>query len=417
MSFVSKVVVPTGAKITLDAAGKLSVPDNPIIPYIRGDGIGADITPVMHEVVNAAVAKAYGGKKAISWMEIFAGGRSCEVYGENVYLPDETMELIRDYHVAIKGPLTTPVGGGIRSLNVTMRQGLDLYICLRPVRYFKGTPSPVKHPELTDSIIFRENAEDIYAGIEWEADSPEAAKVVAFLQNEMGVKKLRFTEHVGIGVKPMSKPGTERLIRAAIEYAIDHDRKSVTIVHKGNIMKFTEGGFKKWGYELAQREYGATADDKGVVSFTNPKSGQPIVIKDCIADAFLQNILLYPQDYDVVAAMNLNGDYISDALAAIVGGIGIAPGANIGAEAAIFEATHGTAPTIAGKGIANPGSIILSAELMLRHLGWDEAADLIIKGMEGAISSGHVTSDFAAQMDGAQALSTKEFGQAIIAAM
>ena len=417
MSFVSKVVVPAGEAISLDAAGKLQVPANPIIPFIRGDGIGVDITPVMQRVVDAAVNKAYGDSKKISWMEIYAGGRSCEVYGENVYLPDETMELIRDYHVAIKGPLTTPVGGGIRSLNVAMRQGLDLYICLRPVRYFKGTPSPVKHPELTDSIIFRENAEDIYAGIEWEADSPEAQKVVAFLQNEMGVKKLRFTEHVGIGVKPMSKPGTERLIRAAIEYAIDHDRKSVTIVHKGNIMKFTEGGFKKWGYELAQREYGAKADDKGEVSFTNPKSGKQIVIKDCIADAFLQNILLYPQDYDVVAAMNLNGDYISDALAAIVGGIGIAPGANIGSEAAIFEATHGTAPTIAGKGIANPGSIVLSAELMLRHLGWNEAADFIIKGMEGAISAGEVTSDFAQQMEGAKAISTSEFGDAIVAHM
>lgn len=417
MSFVSKVVVPAGEAITLDAAGKLQVPANPIIPFIRGDGIGADITPVMLLVVDRAVAKAYGESKKISWMEIYAGGRSCEVYGENVYLPDETMELIKKYHVAIKGPLTTPVGGGIRSLNVAMRQGLDLYICLRPVRYFKGTPSPVKHPELTDSIIFRENAEDIYAGIEWEADSAEAQKVINFLQNDMGVKKLRYTEHCGIGVKPMSKPGTERLIRAAINYAIDHDRKSVTIVHKGNIMKFTEGAFKKWGYELAQNEFGATTDDKGVVSFVNPKTGKKIVIKDVIADAFLQNILLYPQDYDVVAAMNLNGDYISDALAAIVGGIGIAPGANIGTEAAIFEATHGTAPTIAGKGIANPGSIILSAELMLRHLGWNEAADYIIKGMEGAISAGEVTSDFAQQMEGAKALSTAEFAESIMAHM
>lgn len=417
MSFVSKVVVPQGEKITIDSTGKLQVPNNPIIPFIRGDGIGADITPVMHEVVNAAVAKAYDNKKQISWMEIYAGGRSCEVYGEFVYLPDETMEFIKDYHVAIKGPLTTPVGGGIRSLNVAMRQGLDLYICLRPVRYFKGTPSPVKQPELTDTIIFRENAEDIYAGIEWEADSEGAKQVIDFLQNSMGVKKLRFTEHCGIGIKPMSKPGTERLIKAAINYAIDHDRKSVTIVHKGNIMKFTEGGFKKWGYELAQNEFGATTDDKGVVSFKNPNTGRQIVIKDVIADAFLQNILLYPADYDVVAAMNLNGDYISDALAAIVGGIGIAPGANIGSQAAIFEATHGTAPTIAGKGIANPGSIILSAELMLRHLGWNKAADLIIKGMEGAISAGQVTSDFATHMPGAKALSSEQFGQAIIAHM
>lgn len=417
MSFVSKVVVPQGEKITLDSTGKLQVPNNPIIPFIRGDGIGADITPVMHEVVNAAVAKAYDNQKQISWMEIYAGGRSCEVYGEFVYLPDETMEFIKDYHVAIKGPLTTPVGGGIRSLNVAMRQGLDLYICLRPVRYFKGTPSPVKQPELTDTIIFRENAEDIYAGIEWEADSEDAKQVIDFLQNTMGVKKLRFTEHCGIGVKPMSKQGTERLLRAAINYAIDHDRKSVTIVHKGNIMKFTEGGFKKWGYELAQNEFGATTDDKGVVSFKNPKTGRQIIIKDVIADAFLQNILLYPADYDVVAAMNLNGDYISDALAAIVGGIGIAPGANIGSEAAIFEATHGTAPTIAGQGIANPGSIILSAELMLRHLGWNEAADLIIKGMEGAIIAGQVTSDFATHMQGATALSSADFGKAIIAHM
>ena len=417
MSFESKVVVPAGEKIQLDAGGKLQVPNNPIIPFIRGDGIGADITPVMHEVVNTAVEKAYAGSKKISWMEIYAGGRSCEVYGENVYLPDETMEFIKDYHVAIKGPLTTPVGGGIRSLNVAMRQGLDLYICLRPVRYFKGTPSPVKQPELTNTIIFRENAEDIYAGIEWDADTDEVKKVINFLQNDMGVKKLRFTEHCAIGIKPMSKPGTERLIRAAVEYAIEHDRKSVTIVHKGNIMKFTEGGFKRWGYELVEREYGAKADDKGVVSFINPKSNNRIVVKDCIADAFLQNILLYPADYDVVASMNLNGDYISDALAAIVGGIGIAPGANIGTEAAIFEATHGTAPTIAGKGLANPGSIILSAELMLRHLGWNEAADLIVKGMEGAISAGRVTSDFAAQMPNATQVSTQEFGKAIIQAM
>ena len=417
MSFESKVVVPAGEKIQLDAGGKLQVPNNPIIPFIRGDGIGADITPVMHEVVNTAVEKAYAGSKKISWMEIYAGGRSCEVYGENVYLPDETMEFIKDYHVAIKGPLTTPVGGGIRSLNVAMRQGLDLYICLRPVRYFKGTPSPVKQPQLTNTIIFRENAEDIYAGIEWDADTDEVKKVINFLQNDMGVKKLRFTEHCAIGIKPMSKPGTERLIRAAVEYAIEHDRKSVTIVHKGNIMKFTEGGFKRWGYELVEREYGAKADDKGVVSFINPKTNNRIVVKDCIADAFLQNILLYPADYDVVASMNLNGDYISDALAAIVGGIGIAPGANIGTEAAIFEATHGTAPTIAGKGLANPGSIILSAELMLRHLGWNEAADLIVKGMEGAISAGRVTSDFAAQMPNATQVSTQEFGKAIIQAM
>ena len=395
--FTSKVVVPTnGSAIEIDANGKLVVPDNPIIPFIRGDGIGADITPVMQKVVDAAVNKAFAGKKKISWMEIYAGGRSVETYGDNTWLPDETFDFIKKYHVAIKGPLTTPVGGGIRSLNVALRQTLDLYICLRPVRYFNGVPSPVKHPELVDTVIFRENAEDIYAGIEWEADSEGAQKLINFLENEMGVKKIRFNTHCGIGVKPMSKQGTERLIKAAFEYAIDHDRKSVTIVHKGNIMKFTEGAFKNWGYKLAEEKYGATKDDKGVVSFTNPKNGKKIVVKDCIADAFLQNILLYPQDYDVVCAMNLNGDYISDALAAEVGGIGIA------------------APTIAGTGKANPGSIILSAELMLRHLGWDKAADLIVDAMEKAISSKRVTSDFAGLMEGATTLTTSEFGDEII---
>lgn len=413
--FTSKVVVPAeGSAIEIDAKGKLVVPNNPIIPFIRGDGIGADITPVMQKVVDAAVNKAFGGKKKISWMEIYAGGRSVETYGDNTWLPDETFDFIKKYHVAIKGPLTTPVGGGIRSLNVALRQTLDLYICLRPVRYFAGVPSPVKHPELVDTVIFRENAEDIYAGIEWEADSEGAQKLINFLEKEMGVKKIRFNTQCGIGVKPMSKPGTERLIKAAFEYAIDHDRKSVTIVHKGNIMKFTEGAFKNWGYQLATEQYGATKDEKGVVSFVNPKNGKKIIVKDCIADAFLQNILLYPQDYDVVCAMNLNGDYISDALAAEVGGIGIAPGANIGADSAIFEATHGTAPTIAGTGKANPGSIILSAELMLRHLGWDSAADLIISAMEKAISSKRVTSDFSALMEGATTLTTSEFGDEII---
>jgi len=413
--FNSKVVVPTqGSAIEIDANGKLIVPDNPIVPFIRGDGIGADITPVMQKVVDAAVAKAYSQKKKISWMEIYAGGRSVEVYGDNTWLPDETFDFIRKYHVAIKGPLTTPVGGGIRSLNVALRQTLDLYICLRPVRYFKGVPSPVKHPELVDTVIFHENAEDIYAGIEWEANSEGAKKLISFLENEMNVKKIRFTENCGIGVKPMSKAGTERLIGAAFEYAIDHDRKSVTIVHKGNIMKFTEGAFKNWGYKLAEEKYGATKDEKGVVSFVNPKTQKRIVVKDCIADAFLQNILLYPQDYDVVCAMNLNGDYISDALAAEVGGIGIAPGANIGADSAIFEATHGTAPTIAGTGKANPGSIILSAELMLRHMGWNEAADLIVEAMEKAISSKRVTSDFSGLMEGATTLTTSEFGDEII---
>lgn len=413
--FSSKVVVPSdGSAIVIDDNGKLIVPDNPIVPFIRGDGIGADITPVMKKVVDAAVAKAYQGKKKIAWMEIYAGGRSVEVYGENTWLPDETFDFIRKYHVAIKGPLTTPVGGGIRSLNVALRQTLDLYICLRPVRYFAGVPSPVKHPELVDTVIFRENAEDIYAGIEWEANSEGAKKLINFLEKEMGVKKIRFTENCGIGVKPMSKQGTERLIGAAFEYAIDHDRKSVTIVHKGNIMKFTEGAFKNWGYKLAEEKYGATKDEKGVVSFTNPKNGKKIVVKDCIADAFLQNILLYPQDYDVVCAMNLNGDYISDALAAEVGGIGIAPGANIGADSAIFEATHGTAPTIAGTGKANPGSIILSAELMLRHMGWEGAADLIVESMEKSITSKRVTSDFAGLMESATTLTTSEFGDELI---
>lgn len=413
--FSSKVVVPSdGSAIVIDDNGKLIVPDNPIVPFIRGDGIGADITPVMKKVVDAAVAKAYQGKKKIAWMEIYAGGRSVEVYGENTWLPDETFDFIRKYHVAIKGPLTTPVGGGIRSLNVALRQTLDLYICLRPVRYFAGVPSPVKHPELVDTVIFRENAEDIYAGIEWEANSEGAKKLINFLEKEMGVKKIRFTENCGIGVKPMSKQGTERLIGAAFEYAIDHDRKSVTIVHKGNIMKFTEGAFKNWGYKLAEEKYCATKDEKGVVSFTNPKNGKKIVVKDCIADAFLQNILLYPQDYDVVCAMNLNGDYISDALAAEVGGIGIAPGANIGADSAIFEATHGTAPTIAGTGKANPGSIILSAELMLRHMGWEGAADLIVEAMEKSITSKRVTSDFAGLMEGATTLTTSEFGDELI---
>lgn len=413
--FSSKVVVPSdGSAIVIDDNGKLIVPDNPIVPFIRGDGIGADITPVMKKVVDAAVAKAYQGKKKIAWMEIYAGGRSVEVYGENTWLPDETFDFIRKYHVAIKGPLTTPVGGGIRSLNVALRQTLDLYICLRPVRYFAGVPSPVKHPELVDTVIFRENAEDIYAGIEWEANSEGAKKLINFLEKEMGVKKIRFTENCGIGVKPMSKQGTERLIGAAFEYAIDHDRKSVTIVHKGNIMKFTEGAFKNWGYKLAEEKYGATKDEKGVVSFTNPKNGKKIVVKDCIADAFLQNILLYPQDYDVVCAMNLNGDYISDALAAEVGGIGIAPGANIGADSAIFEATHGTAPTIAGTGKANPGSIILSAELMLRHMGWEGVADLIVEAMEKSITSKRVTSDFAGLMEGATTLTTSEFGDELI---
>ncbi|MEM8238840.1 NADP-dependent isocitrate dehydrogenase [Morganella morganii subsp. sibonii] len=412
----SKVVVPAkGAKITIDAQGKLIVPDNPVIPFIEGDGIGADVTPVMIKVVDAAVKKAYGGKREISWMEIYTGEKSTKLYGSDVWLPDETLDYIRDYRVAIKGPLTTPVGGGIRSLNVALRQILDLYVCLRPVRYYAGTPSPVKQPELTDMVIFRENAEDIYAGIEWKAGSAEADKVIKFLQDEMGVTKIRFPQDCGIGIKPCSEEGTKRLVRAAINYAIDNDRDSVTLVHKGNIMKFTEGAFKDWGYELAREEFDGELLDGGPwLSLKNPKTGKQIIIKDVIADAFLQQILLRPAEYDVIACMNLNGDYISDALAAQVGGIGIAPGANIGDECALFEATHGTAPKYAGQDKVNPGSEILSAEMMLRHMGWFEAADLIVKGMEGAIAAKTVTYDFERLMEGAKLLKCSEFGDAII---
>lgn len=412
----SKVVVPAeGQKISVDAQGKLSVPAQPIIPFIEGDGIGVDVTPAMIKVVDAAVAKAYHGERKIAWMEIYTGEKATQVYGPDVWLPDETLALIRDYHVAIKGPLTTPVGGGIRSLNVALRQQLDLYICLRPVRYYQGTPSPVKQPELTDMVIFRENAEDIYAGIEWKADSPEAKKVINFLREEMGVNKIRFTDHCGIGVKPCSEQGTKRLVRAAIEYAIANDRESVTLVHKGNIMKFTEGAFKDWGYQLARDEFGGEPIDGGPwVAVKNPRNGKTIVIKDVIADAFLQQILLRPAEYDVIACMNLNGDYISDALAAQVGGIGIAPGANIGDACALFEATHGTAPKYAGQDKVNPGSIILSAEMMLRHMGWTEAADLIINGMEGAIANKTVTYDFERLMEGATLLKCSEFADAII---
>ncbi|HDR0634248.1 NADP-dependent isocitrate dehydrogenase [Pasteurella multocida] len=413
----SKVVIPQGEKIQLDAKGTLIVPDNPIIPFIEGDGIGVDVTPAMRTVIDAAVEKAYGGKRKISWMEIYAGGKANEVYGENTWLPDETMTFIRDYHVAIKGPLMTPVGGGIRSLNVAMRQGLDLYNCLRPIRYYDGTPSPVKHPELVDMVIFRENSEDIYAGVEWVAGSAEANKVIAFLQQEMGVKKIRFTEDCGIGIKPVSKQGTQRLVRAALQYVIDNDRKSLTLVHKGNIMKFTEGAFKEWGYQVAQ-EFGAELLDGGPwMTLKNPKTGREIIIKDSIADAFLQEILLHPTEYDVIATLNLNGDYISDALAAQVGGIGISPGANIGAEAAIFEATHGTAPKIAGQDKGNPGSLILSGEMMLRHLGWLEAADLVVKAVSKTIADKTVTFDFAEMLEGATLRSTSEFAQDIVANM
>lgn len=412
----SKVVVPTeGQKITIDGQGKLIVPANPIIPFIEGDGIGVDVTPAMIHVVDAAVKKAYNGQRKISWMEIYTGEKSTHLYGKDVWLPEETLDLIREYRVAIKGPLTTPVGGGIRSLNVALRQQLDLYICLRPVRYYQGTPSPVKHPELTDMVIFRENAEDIYAGIEWKAGSAEADKVIKFLRDEMGVTKIRFPQQCGIGIKPCSEEGTKRLVRAAIEYAIANQRKSVTLVHKGNIMKFTEGAFKDWGYQLAREEFGGELIDGGPwVKIKNPTNGQDIIIKDVIADAFLQQILLRPAEYDVIASMNLNGDYISDALAAQVGGIGIAPGANIGDECALFEATHGTAPKYAGQDKVNPGSVILSAEMMLRHMGWLEAADLIVKGVEGAIAAKTVTYDFERLMEGAKLLKCSEFGDAII---
>ncbi|MBO7080523.1 MAG: NADP-dependent isocitrate dehydrogenase [Neisseriaceae bacterium] len=394
------------------------IPDQPIIPYIEGDGIGVDITPVMIDVIDAAVAKAYGGKKKIHWMEVFAGEKATRVYGDNVWLPEETLAALKEYSVSIKGPMTTPVGGGIRSLNVALRQELDLYQCVRPVRYFNGVPSPLKDPSKTNMVIFRENTEDIYAGIEWEAETPDAKKIIAFLQGEMGVKKIRFPETSGIGIKPVSKQGTQRLVSAAIRYAIDNDRNSVTIVHKGNIMKFTEGGFRDWAYQVAREEFGATLIGAGPwCEFKNPKTGKNIVVKDAIADAFLQQILLRPAEYDVIATLNLNGDYISDALAAQVGGIGIAPGANISDQYAVFEATHGTAPKYAGQDKVNPGSLILSAEMMLRHLGWFEAADLVITAMEKAIGDKQVTYDFARLMDGANEISCSAFGKAMIERM
>ena len=415
----SKIIVPSqGEKITVNADNSLNVPNNPIIPFIEGDGIGADITAPMQKVVDAAVNKAYKGSKKIAWMEVFAGEKAVNTYGKDkdgkdTWLPAETMQAVRDYVVSIKGPLTTPVGGGIRSLNVSLRQELDLYVCLRPVQYFTGVPSPVKHPEKTDMVIFRENTEDIYAGIEWAAGTDEAAKVIQFL-SDMGMrKKIRFPENCAIGIKPISPEGTSRLIRKAIQYAIDNNRKSVTITHKGNIMKFTEGGFRDWGYALAKEEFGAVEIDGGPWL----KLPNDIVIKDCIADAFLQEILLHPADYDVVCATNLIGDYMSDALAAQVGGIGIAPGANLSDTVAMFEATHGTAPKIAGKNLANPSSIILSAEMMLRHMGWLEAADLVLAGVSKAILSKRVTGDFSSQMDGATQVGTAEFADEIIGNM
>ncbi|SAK51092.1 isocitrate dehydrogenase [Caballeronia hypogeia] len=410
------IQVPTdGDKITVNADFSLNVSDQPIIPYIEGDGTGVDITPVMLKVVDAAVEKAYGGKRKIQWMEIFAGEKATRVYGPDVWLPDETLDAVKDYVVSIKGPLTTPVGGGIRSLNVALRQQLDLYVCLRPVRYFKGVPSPVREPEKIDMVIFRENSEDIYAGVEWPADSPEAKKVIKFLREEMGVTKIRFPDSSGLGIKPVSREGTERLVRKAIQYAIDNERRSVTLVHKGNIMKFTEGAFRDYGYALAQKEFGAELIDGGPwMKVKNPKTGGDIVVKDVIADAFLQQILLRPAEYDVIATLNLNGDYISDALAAQVGGIGIAPGANMSDSVAMFEATHGTAPKYAGKDYVNPGSEILSAEMMLRHLGWFEAADRIIASMEQSILSKRVTYDFARLMEGATQVSCSGFGEVMI---
>ncbi len=418
MTFDRITVPADGTRITVNPDHSLDVPDRPIVPFIEGDGIGVDITPVMRRVTDAAVEKAYGGARAIAWMEIYAGEKATRIYGADTWLPDETLEAIREFAVAIKGPLTTPVGGGIRSLNVTLRQELDLYVCLRPVRYYDGTPSPLKAPEKTDMVIFRENSEDIYAGIEWPAGSAEVKKVIRFLQDEMGVRKIRFPETSGIGVKPVSEEGTKRLVRRAIQYAIDNDRASVTLVHKGNIMKFTEGAFKNWGYELAREEFGAVEFDGGPwCKLKNPRTGNTIVVKDVIADAFLQQILLRPEDYDVIATLNLNGDYISDALAAQVGGIGIAPGANLSDTVALFEATHGTAPKYAGQDKVNPGSLILSAEMMLRHLGWTEAADLVVKGMSGAIAAGTVTYDLERLMEGATLVSCSGFGEAVVAHM
>jgi isocitrate dehydrogenase len=411
----SKIKVPAGGQKIIPGQ---AIPDNPIIPFIEGDGIGVDITPVMIKVIDAAVHKAYGGKKKIHWMEVYAGEKSTQIYGPDEWLPKETFDALKEYSVSIKGPMTTPVGGGIRSLNVALRQELDLYQCVRPVQYFKGVPSPLKNPELTNMVIFRENTEDIYAGIEWSAQSDAAKKVIAFLQKEMGVSKIRFPETSGIGIKPISIEGTTRLVRAALKYVIANDRKSLTIVHKGNIMKFTEGLFRDTAYKVAQEEFGAEPIDGGPwCKFKNPTTGRDVIVKDAIADAFLQQILLRPAEYDTIVTTNLNGDYISDALAAQVGGIGIAPGANISDRYACFEATHGTAPKYAGLDKVNPGSLILSAEMMLRHMGWTEAADLIIRSMEAAIGDKQVTYDFARLMEGANELSCSAFGDAMIARM
>ena len=419
MTSYQHIQIPAeGQKITVNADMSLNVPNQPIIPFIEGDGTGRDITPVMMKVVDAAVEKSYGGERKIQWMEVYAGEKSTSVYGPDVWLPEETVQALRDYVVSIKGPLTTPVGGGIRSLNVTLRQELDLYVCLRPVQYFDGVPSPLKDPHKTNMVIFRENSEDIYAGIEFEAGSAKAQRLIAFLQQEIGSQKIRFPNTSGIGVKPVSREGTERLMRKAIQYAIDNDKPSVTIVHKGNIMKFTEGSFRDWAYAVAQNDFGAVLMDGGPwCRLKNPKTGKDIIIKDSIADAFLQRILMRPAEYSVIATMNLNGDYISDALAAQVGGIGIAPGANLSDSVACFEATHGTAPRYAGKDYVNPGSEILSAEMMLRHMGWTEAANLILLAMKRAIATKHVTYDFARLMEGAVQVSCSGFGDVMIQCM
>jgi isocitrate dehydrogenase len=424
-----RIEVPAdGEVINRDGAGQWQIPDRPIIPFIEGDGIGVDITPAMRTVVDAAVDKAYGERRSVAWTEVYAGEKATKVYGGNNWLPNETLQALRDFRVGIKGPLTTPVGGGFRSLNVSLRQELDLYVCLRPVRYFNGVPSPLKKPEAVDMVVFRENSEDIYAGIEWPAGSPQARKLLQFMRDELGVKDVRFPETSGIGIKPISEDGTKRLVRKAIQYALDNNRPSVTLVHKGNIMKFTEGAFKEWGYELAEqefpestftwRQYDKIVEEQGQeaadAAQDAAESEGKVIVKDAIADAFLQQILLRPAEYDVIATMNLNGDYISDALAAEVGGIGIAPGGNLSDDYALFEATHGTAPKYAGQDKVNPSSLILSSEMLLRHLGWTEAADLVIKGMEGAISNKTVTYDFERHMPGATLLSTSEFARAIV---
>ncbi len=415
MSYQHIRIPEGGQRITVNPDGGLNIPDEVIIPYIEGDGTGADITPVMLKVVDAAVQKAYGGQRRIHWMEVYAGQKATRVYGENHWLPEETLEVLRDYLVSIKGPITTPVGAGLRSLNVALRQRLDLYACVRPVRYFQGVPTPVREPQKTNMVIFRENSEDIYAGIEYMAETPEARKLIDFLQQDLGVTQIRFPDTASIGIKPVSREGSERLVRKAIQYALDHDRASVTLVHKGNIMKFTEGGFRDWGYALARREFGAQLIDNGPwCKIKHPRGGRDIIIKDVIADAFLQQVLMRPAEYDVIATLNLDGDYISAAVAAQVGGIGIAPGGNISDTVAMFEATHGSAPKYAGKDYVNPGSEILSAEMMLRHMGWLEAANLILASMEKTIQSKHVTYDFARLLPGAIQVSCSGFGAKMI---